>query len=104
MSDASNPVGRTAGIPPVSEGGATPTVGTHPQEARELALQASYRIEAMADALRRELEHEGCGFAATRLIRDVLQLNSVVMSCLGDDRLAPLSDLAEIVGVEVRHG
>lgn len=83
---------------------AAATIGTHPREAHELALEASYRIEAMADVLRRELEHEGCGFAIKRLIRDVLQLNSVVMSVLGNDEIAPLSGLAEIVGVEVHHG
>lgn len=83
---------------------AAATVGTHPSEALELALEASYRIEAMADVLRRELEHEGCGFAIQRLIRDIHNLNSVVMSVLGNDEIAPLSGLAEIVGVEVRHG
>ena len=83
---------------------AAATVGTHPSQALELALEASYRIEGMADVLRRELEHEGCGFALERLIRDIRELNSVVMSVLGKDEIAPLSGLAEIVGVEVRHG
>lgn len=80
---------------------AAATVGTHPKEAHELALQACLRIEGMANVLRRELENAGCDFAFERLIRDVIELNSVVMTVLDADAIAKLSDLALIVGVEV---
>lgn len=85
---------------------AAATVGTHPAKAHDIALEATYRIEAMAEVLRREIEHveRGYAFALERLIRDIHKLNSVVMTVLGEDKIAPLADLAEIVGVEVSHG
>lgn len=86
---------------------AAATVGTHPKEAHELALSASYRIEAIADMLGRELqvvlrelEADSQNLGLECLIRHLIKLNSVVMSVLGNDDNAPLADLSEIVGVD----
>lgn len=90
---------------------AVPTVGTHPEQARELALDASYRLEAIADMLGRELhvvlrelKADSQHLGLDCLIRDIHRLNSVVMSVLSNDEVALLADLAKNVGVEMRHG
>lgn len=80
------------------------TVGTHPEEALLLARNASFRLEGMAKVLEREMTQEHQDYARPRLVRDIIKLNSVVMTALAKDDVAKLADLAEIVGEEAIHG
>lgn len=80
------------------------TVGTHPEEALLLARDASFRLEGMAKVLEREMTQEQQDYARPRLVRDIIKLNSVVMTALAKDDVAKLADLAEIVGEEATHG
>lgn len=83
-----------------TEGGSE-SVESHYNAALEIAREASFRIEGMAKILMRELERREAGYGAQRIARDLVSLNSVVMTVLCRDGIARLSHLAEVVGVEV---